>query len=185
MKDQSRRAQSGFTLIEMLIALALFSLIGIAGFTLVSGILRVQERTEGRLERLAQLQRAMYLLTFDLEQVADGVIEFDGGGLSFRRSTAGRGPILVRYDLADGALRRILSAELGTSRTQLLIAGVGSLRWHFFARGTGWSDDWPPNRLDPGAVPNAVAADLTLVEEAGEPAGVLRRLVRLPDRFRP
>ena len=40
------------TLVEMLVALALFALIGLAGFTMLDSVLRVQRHTEGRLEWL-------------------------------------------------------------------------------------------------------------------------------------
>jgi len=53
-----RDQEAGVTLIEMLVALSLFALVGIASFTTLDTILRVRERTDGRLEHLAQLDRA-------------------------------------------------------------------------------------------------------------------------------
>ena len=47
-----RDTEAGLTLVEVLVALALFSLIGLAGFTMLDNILRVQSGTQGRLERL-------------------------------------------------------------------------------------------------------------------------------------
>ena len=57
---------AGFTLVEMLVALALFAAIGLAGFTVLDTVVRVRGGTEGRLERLGEIDRALALLTLDL-----------------------------------------------------------------------------------------------------------------------
>ncbi len=57
--------EQGFTLIEMLVALALLALISLAGFALIQTVLNAQQRTDGRLERLAGLERAVYLIDAD------------------------------------------------------------------------------------------------------------------------
>ena len=59
----------------MLVALVLFALIGGAGLAVLD-----QARTDGRLERLADVQRAMHLLTLDFMQATGGSL-----GLERRR----------------------------------------------------------------------------------------------------
>jgi len=66
--------EAGFTLIELIISLALFALIAMAGLSLVEALLNIQQRTSGRLDRLAELQRAMYVLDNDLTQASAGPI---------------------------------------------------------------------------------------------------------------
>jgi len=98
---------AGLTLVEVMVSLALFALIAVAGFSFVDGELRVRAETEGRLERLGNLQRAMYVLTSDLEQMSDDPI-LSGNGLAFRRYGPRGGEMDVRYALAGGTLQRIL-----------------------------------------------------------------------------
>ncbi len=178
-----RSGDSGFTLVEVLVALALFSLIGIAGFSLLSAVVGVQSRTDGRLDQLAALQRAMHLMTVDLEQVAAAPLTIENNATTIRRFGAAGGsrPMIVRYDLDDGALRRTLS--LGGSapdQQQRLIPGVAAIKWSFFDKGA-WTDAWPPSGRDAAvSLPRAVALEIDLGPQGGGLAGSLRRIVRLP-----
>lgn len=182
MTARARDGQLGLTLVEVLVALALFGLIALAGFTVLDGTVRTQERTAGRLDRLADLQRAMYLITLDLEQIAGGPILHEDDRLAFRRLGAEGlgGPVSVEYRLADAALHRSLISASGHMMTdQRLLGGVSALGWEFRGTGPDWRSDWPPEGVSETALPRAVAATLELSRDAG-PAGELRRLVRLP-----
>ena len=177
--------EQGFTLIELIVSLALFGLIAVAGLALVENVLGVQAQTDGRLERLADLQRAMFVLTSDLEQVSDGAIAGTAGGIAFRRHAQALGGYgaPVGYALADGALVRTLApaAAGGTPRVQRLLDGVAAVRWRYRDGAAGWRDSWPPaepERRD--AWPDGVDVTLTLVPARGRPAGQIRRVVALP-----
>ena len=61
----------GFTLIEMLVALMIFGLIAAAGVSVMSFTVDNQELVRGRMEKLADFQRARALLKADLSQAAD------------------------------------------------------------------------------------------------------------------
>ena len=178
-----RGDDGGFTLVEVLIALVLFSLIGIAGFSLLNAVVGVQSRTDGRLERLAALQRAMQVLSLDFGQVADPPISFENGAATIRRWTlrAGAQTILVRYDLQNGTLTRTLSPGTGaTEQAQTLIAGVKDLRWSFFDGGA-WITTWPPAGIGgEKRLPGAVALEVTVEAQRGGLGGTLRRVIRLP-----
>ncbi len=178
-----RSRHTGFTLVEVLVALVLFSLIGIAGFSLVDGLMRVQHRTEGRLERLAELQRAMHLMTLDFEQITSDALSVEDTSVSFRRFSASEGDIGVRYALVDGTLRRTLSSRRGAPRVaQRLISRVEALDWYFFVPELGWQPTWPPAASYHGTRPTAIAAVVSLSAEAVGPSGSLRRVVQLPAR---
>ena len=71
----------------MLIALGLFALIGVAGFTLLNSVLRTQDATDTRLGRMAEIQRAMLVVSSDLDQITGSL---GGGGSSLSLQKEGR-----------------------------------------------------------------------------------------------
>ncbi|WP_326525702.1 type II secretion system protein GspJ [Sphingomonas sp.] len=173
-EGQGPKRDAGFTLIELMISLLLFALIAVAGVALVDSVLGVQGRTEARLDRLTQLQRAMLVVSGDLEQVAGGDISGGGGAIAFSRTAPGVGgvPVTVRYALARGVLVR----DAGGG-PQAVLRGVEGVRWRFWQG--GWAERWPAG--DPADWPQAVELEVTL---AGQPAGSIRRVVTLPVRAR-
>lgn len=184
MTSICRARQRGFTLVEVLVTLVLFSLIGVAGFSLVDGLIRVQYGTEGRLERLAELQRGMHVMTLDFEQISSDALAVDGNSVSFRRISPSGGDLSVRYDLIDGNLRRTLSERFGNvSTAQGLVSSVQALDWQFYLPELGWQDSWPPESTFIDTRPTAIAVDLILDPNAAGLSGSLRRVVQLPARF--
>ena len=63
-------AAAGFTLIEMLIALGVFAVIGVLSAQIVTQMVDVNERTRARADRLADLQRAVEIIRRDVQQLA-------------------------------------------------------------------------------------------------------------------
>ncbi len=176
--------RAGFTLIEVMVALGLFGLIALAGFTLLDGVIGARDRLDGRLARTAELQRAMYLVSQDFEALDSGPLELSGTNLGFRRSSAtgGGGSTSVQYRLIDGGLNR----RVGDQAEQRLISGVTAVEWSFHARGQGWSPQPPGSVLAGtvrGAEPRADAVALTVVlsDSPDGLEGRLRRVVELPD----
>lgn len=177
-----------------MIALALFALIAVAGFTLLDSVLRTQSATETRLARLAEVQRAMLVVSTDLDQIT-GSLAGGGGGLTLQKDDLGGGRVVVRYDLTGSTLTRTVSGPLG-ERSQTLIDGVSGARWTFHRRRGDWLDVWPqptapgfgatPAGVGPGlpALPGegvtAVALDLTLSGFDGRPGATLRRVTSIP-----
>jgi len=173
--------EAGFTLIELIISLALFALIAMAGLSLVEALLNIQQRTSARLDRLAELQRAMYVLDNDLTQVSAGPVTGDGTALSFNRPLAAEDgqPVRIRYQLGAGTLLRGYRGRGLPQGEQRVLSGVGSLRWSFYAPGTGWVDHWPPTPGLASRWPAAVAADIALAPGSAV-SGSLRRVTLLP-----
>ena len=166
----------GFTLIELMISLGLFALVAVAGLAMVDGILGVQGRTEARLDRMAALQRAMFAVGNDLDQIADADVSGDAGRLSFTRAAPGLGgPVLpISYQLQDGALVRLVAG-----RPQLLLPGVRQVRWRYL--GDQWQAAWPPAPDRQRDWPRAIEMEVELLP-GQTPTGSLRRLVALPAR---
>jgi general secretion pathway protein J len=176
MKPRPQEGETGFTLIELMISLGLFALIAVAGLKMVNGILGVQGRTEVRLDRLAQLQRAMFVVTSDLDQIAAGRVSGGGGALRFTRAAPGAGgpAVEIGYAVAGGALVRTLGPN-----PQLVLPGVTGARWRFWR--DGWVDRWPLSEDEADQWPQAIELQLE-VASPGAAQGSLRRLVVLPVR---
>ncbi len=177
----------------MLIALVLFALIGVAGFTLLDSVLRTQGATETRLARMAEIQRAMLVVSSDLDQIT-GALAGSGPTLSLQKTDLTGGIVTVRYDLAGTTVTRTIAGAAG-QRTQTLIENVSSVRWSFHRRRGDWLDAWPqppmpaPPVLPGGPAPDgrrpdegvtAVAVDLTLQGLDGNAGTTLRRIASIP-----
>lgn len=187
----ARLATAGVTLVEMLVALVLFALIGAAGFGVLDQILRTQRATEGRLERLAGIQRGLYLLTTDFLQARPGTLAHQPGAqgpvVLLERSAAetAAGRIALAYRLRDGFLLREVSDAAGRAvARQPLLEGVAGIAWQFYDDELGWLDQWPPPGQEAGAAGrpfNPVAVAALIVLEDGRQ---VRRVAALPSEPR-
>lgn len=70
--------QRGFTLIEILIAMAIFTLIGLASTNLLTTVLDSNELSIARFEKLQRLQRAMIIIERDIQQVVPRAVRVNG-----------------------------------------------------------------------------------------------------------
>ncbi|KGJ94323.1 type II secretion system minor pseudopilin GspJ [Colwellia psychrerythraea] len=70
--------QQGFTLLEVLIAIAIFSVVSLASFTIFDTVLRGDENSKMRSERQNELQRAFLLMERDFTQIAKRNIRING-----------------------------------------------------------------------------------------------------------
>ena len=163
------REQRGFTLLELVAALAIFALMSVMAYGGLNALLTASEGLDESYSRLQDWQRAVHRMRLDLEQVRDrpvrdqfgdplpafyapepGRIEFTHGGrrnpLLQPRSTLER----VAYFLdTDGALVRLswLNLDRGQSdepRRVTLLEGIETLEWRYLQDNDEWSEDWPP-----------------------------------------
>jgi general secretion pathway protein J len=180
----------------VLIALGLFALIGVAGFTLLNSVLRTQDATDTRLGRMAEIQRAMLVVSSDLDQIT-GSLGGGGSSLSLQKTDITGGIVNVRYELAGDALTRTVTGA-GGERVQTLLTRVSALRWTFHRRRGDWLENWPqpaqpvapPLPSPDGSIPatgpapdegvTAVALDVTLTGLDDQPTATLRRVASIP-----
>jgi general secretion pathway protein J len=59
----------GFTLMEVLIAISIFALIGVASYRVLSSVMRADERVAAHSEQMRAVNRAFWLLQQDVEQI--------------------------------------------------------------------------------------------------------------------
>ena len=73
-----RTIQCGFTLMEILIAMAIFTLIGLASTAVLTSVIDSDEMSSHRFEKLQELQRAMLTLERDMLQAVPRAIRVEG-----------------------------------------------------------------------------------------------------------
>ena len=159
----------GFTLLELLVALAVFSIMAVAAYSGLRSVLYTRAAVEEQNRRLAAVQLAVYRLEQDIEQVTPRGIRDEygepqgalfGGALSDDRLTLTRAgwdnPLgqpranlqRVAYRLRDGRLWRLYWPVLDRGgliepRETLLLDRVRDFKARFLEQ-DDWRDDWPP-----------------------------------------
>lgn len=194
------RRFSGFTLLELLVAVAIFGVMAALAYGGLRGVLAAREETGAVAERLGDLQLAVSLMTRDLQQAVPRPIRGAHGDVAgallgtprtveltragHANPTAARRATLqrVRWSVADGTLTRWSWPVLDRMPSTLpaerqLLDGVRVLRLRYHFRG-GWHDSWPPRRfqgMPPEAVPRAVEFSAELADW-----GTVTRVALLP-----
>lgn len=168
-----RRDETGFTLLELLIAIALFALLGLATYRMLETVLRSDEAVRAQEEQLRELGRALWSLERDLLQavprpIRDGYGDernaFTGQlasleeGIAFELTRSGwRNPTglpranlqRVRWRLSGDNLERLYWVVLDRDvesqpRVQRVLQGVSDWRLRYLDNESGWHEEWPP-----------------------------------------
>ncbi len=124
------RPSSGFTLIEVLVAVGIFALIGIVSAALLSRTLEARAEAAARADRLQAVQRAVQRLQRD-------VLQYAGRGV---RDEYGDAQPPLRLDLT-GALE--LTVQGWRNPLELPRSEVQRVRWRLGEDGTLERDFWP------------------------------------------
>ncbi|MGF6694538.1 type II secretion system minor pseudopilin GspJ [Pseudomonas sp. D(2018)] len=189
--------QRGFTLLEVLIAVALFSLLGLACYRLLERVMHSDQRIAAHEVQLRQLQRALGLFERDLTQAIASPL---GDDPSRRQALIGqpdnlrlvrggwsnplhqpRSEVLeVGHTWRDGQWRRQYRSpprrELETppQHSQRLLDGINGVRLRYIdSQGEG-HDSWPVASA-PLSLPRALELEL---DAPGYPG--VRRVILLP-----
>ena len=165
-----RRSQ-GFTLIEIIVAVAIFGMLSIGAYTVLDAGVRSQRQTEFRLEKLATLQRTLQAIEKDLQmlslrqvrdELGDKIPLLRGqsdtsGQLSFLEFTRSnwRNPAglprsnmqHIIYNFAQGKLNRVHyifldQASNSPKVTRTLLEDVKSMSITFLNKAGQWTNTW-------------------------------------------
>lgn len=186
------RHARGLTLIELMVALAVFAVLGLLSYRALAHISAAQARIGGELERWRTIGRSMLRIESDLLQIvapdarpeaspspALQLVRLPGLDSELRLLVADgtRGRVLrVGYRYAQGRLDWLRwpgrLAE-GEPQADPLLAEVTAVRWHFLLNGQR-IDAWPPDNARTELLPQAVEIELELAD-----AGTVSRLVAL------
>jgi len=196
-----RRAR-GFTLLEVLIAVGIFAVIGVMAYGGLQAVLAQQVIAKANADRFREIQFAMQQITRDLyqlnprpvrEELGDSSrsalladarnrhpLEFTRGGWSNPLGQPRAAVQRVAYDVEEDRLLRlhwfVPDHTLGEEPVEReLLDGVREIRFRFL-RSEGWSDEWPPGLAtsNPRLMPIAVEFVLDL-EDWGE----IRRVIEV------
>jgi len=91
----SQQKQRGFTLLEMMLALAIFALISLAGYQIMQTILRNQQQTEQHSQQLGSIVRLFSLLENDLQHALIPLFMVTTPPSDDAPFKAGNGPVVL------------------------------------------------------------------------------------------
>jgi general secretion pathway protein J len=167
-----------FTLIEVLVSLAIFAILATLAYGALSQTLVSAEMLNGRMDRLQAIQRTMRLLSEDLQQLSprpirdelgDGIgpaldtdfqsgfaLELTHGGWSnpivLPRGTLQRSAYRIEEDELIRYHWMVLDRTLANEPVSVtLLDGVESILFRFLQTNGDWTEQWPPSNR-PGAL---------------------------------
>lgn len=186
--------QLGLTLIELMVALAIFAVLGVLSYRALAEVSTSRTRLEDGFERWRSIGRAMQRIDADLLQVVAPAANAGtaagpqpspallltraasgGAELQLLRLDEARGVRRVGYRLVDGRLDWLRWSgrdAFGEPLIEPLLGNVREVRWRFLTGGTR-VDAWPPGERR-NTLPDAVILELELPDH-----GTLTRFIAL------
>ena len=188
--------QRGLTLIELMVALAIFAILGVLSYRALAEVATSNSRLEENFERWRTISRTLQRIDTDLIQVVAPARSSEatpgtpqtGAAMILGRAANGGGPELqllrlddsrgvrrVGYRLVDGRLdwlRWSSRDAVGEPAVEPLLANVRGLRWRFLLNNNR-IDAWPPGN-NAVVLPDAIILELDLPD-----VGTLTRMISL------
>ena len=184
----------GFTLLELLVAMAIFAIISVLALGGLNAVITQQTIAKDQLQRLAALQRALRMMTDDFvqlnprfvrqvlgdamdpplvtDQLGENIVRLSRSGwrnpVPVARGTLQR----VQYRIEDEELIRdhwlVMDYPLSVEpRSEVLLENVTEIEIEYLDETDQWSTQWPPIRqgLVTGFIyPRAVRINLDLAD---------------------
>ncbi|SET68687.1 general secretion pathway protein J [Marinobacter segnicrescens] len=201
--------QSGFTLMEVLIAVSITAVIGLGIWQVLSSVVTARDRVDEVSAEFENLQKTFLLLERDLRQVTSRPVRNIYGDYEPALTSAGeafllqvtrqgwRNPLgkqrseLQRsaWEFTGDEVRRrywvmLDQAQEEESHDQLMLDGVTAFSMRFLDEERTWQEDWPPPNQGIPSGPGAPVIRLPLAVEVTlehERYGELTRLFLMPD----
>ena len=178
MMPRAHRSRSGFTLVEVLVALVIMATMAVMSWRGIDALLKSRDIAQGHLDQTVRLQTVMAQWELDLRALQDSNVtaplSFDGARLRLTRQQplgmqvvvwSVRGGRLLRW---EGPVTQTVAAltesversqQLQGEETSQLKALEGVTGWQiFYYRGNGWSNAQSSGDVVTVAAPAASAA---------------------------
>ncbi len=186
------RHQSGFTLLELLVALAIFALLSVMAYAGLSTVLNTNTILDSNMQRLTEIQQSVTLISRDIRQTINRAIRDTYGDpklpligaapldtlgtpkieltrhgyanpLGVKRSFLQR----VAYQVEEETLYRhswrVLDQAQDSEADKLAICNeVKSLELRYLDQEDAWHEQWPPNDTDYQGITLPKAVEVSL-----------------------
>jgi len=197
---KTNQNQRGFTLLELLVALAIFSMISVMAYGGLQTVITTKNTTQETSARIAEVQMLVMRISNDLRQAIarkvrnehgdsipamqsepsnNGTLEWSRAGYrnpaSLKRSNIQR----IAYKIEENKLIRLSWPVLDRAQDteafdSEVLSNITSIEWRFLNNQNVWVSQWPEknNKGINYALPQAVEVSLEL-----EDYGKIRRLI--------
>lgn len=135
--------ERGFTLIEVLITMAIFSIIAVISYSALNASLKNEVIQKSYSERLTQLQSTLLFLQRDITQINKQQIEIEQFELSFD-SMQNDQLLLIKYTIEDGQLIRTDQSDEQNSIPLILIDKITGASIRALDGDNQWKKYWQP-----------------------------------------
>lgn len=176
--------QRGFTMIELLVSLAIFAVMSVMAYGGLSFILDTDQAASTQMNRLSSIQKAMLLIQADVEQMRPRPIrdlygtqqaalrsiasepylqfEWTRGGRQTYTQTQSSSLMRVGYGVRDDALIRYQWPVLDQAPDSEpfiapLLEDVESLKLRYLDQQLKWHEQWPPEDFNSSTAPDPAA----------------------------
>lgn len=200
------RTMRGFTLLELLIAIAIFALLGLGTYRMLDSVLQTDKVTRAHEVQLRELVRAMAAFERDVLQVQARPVrdpfgdvraallgdDLENPSLELTRS-GWRNPLgqpradlqRVRWQLSGEQWQRqywtvLDQAQDSQPQVQKALEGVTALQLRYLDEQGAWQTNWPPQESNQAEALTALPQAVELVLQHRR-YGEIRRLLRLPE----
>lgn len=163
-----RRAAPGFTLLELLVALAVLAVLAALCFRGLTSVLDAEAHVRDEARRWNEVALLLAQLREDISYAVDGhgfALGVTDAGLALTRfaELPGAPPRRVGYRLREGTLEYLVWPSPGAGAAQgaahPVLGGVADLRFSALREDGSWTPEWPAGTP---ALPRALAVDLVL-----------------------
>ena len=205
LRQYGKEKAQGFTLLELVVAMAVFSIMAAIAYSGLNNVLIARQQTEVHSEQLHQLQLAMTWFARDIEQIVDRgvrseygesvapvigndfegyILEVTRGGwrnpANQPRSHLQRVAYLVRDEQLIRTYWRVLDrAEDSKSYENVLLDGVKEVEIRYMAQNEEWAASWPPESTGIGGANPATIPRAIEVNVDTKHFGKITRLLRV------
>lgn len=164
------KKQSGFTLLELLIASIIFAIMALMAYGGLDNVIENSKSSQQAMKRLQQIQQCIAVLDRDFSQILprpirdeygnkqpylrasetnDHLLEFTRGGRVNPANLLRSSMLRVAYRFDDKTLVRIQWPQLDRAqgakpRETNIIDGLDEINFRFLGKSGEWNDQWPP-----------------------------------------